>query len=76
VSVDVRGLLVVPWLIDLHTHVYWGGTSLGVAMELVDVIRASTAAPGATLGRTDIGRLEDGAVGDATVLKLAEGEFV
>src|SRR5437870_9360815 len=29
-TVDVRGLLVVPGLIDLHTHVYWGGTSLGV----------------------------------------------
>jgi dihydroorotase len=29
-SVDARGLLVVPGLIDLHTHVYWGGTSLGV----------------------------------------------
>jgi dihydroorotase len=28
--VDVRGLVVVPGLIDLHTHVYWGGTSLGV----------------------------------------------
>src|SRR6516165_12710657 len=28
--VDVRGLLVVPGVIDLHTHVYWGGTSLGV----------------------------------------------
>ena len=27
---DVRGLIVVPGLIDLHTHVYWGGTSLGV----------------------------------------------
>src|SRR5271157_5952442 len=24
------GKLVVPGLIDLHTHVYWGGTSLGV----------------------------------------------
>src|SRR5215467_12233780 len=29
-TVDARGLLVVPGLIDLHTHVYWGGTSLGV----------------------------------------------
>src|SRR6201984_1819488 len=29
-TVDVRGLFVVPRLIDLHTHVYWGGTSLGV----------------------------------------------
>jgi imidazolonepropionase-like amidohydrolase len=24
------GLIVVPGLIDPHTHVYWGGTSLGV----------------------------------------------
>jgi dihydroorotase len=22
--VDVRGLIAVPGLIDLHTHVYWG----------------------------------------------------
>jgi dihydroorotase len=27
---DVSGSMVVPGLIDLHTHVYWGGTSLGV----------------------------------------------
>ncbi|WP_018259902.1 amidohydrolase/deacetylase family metallohydrolase [Methylobacterium sp. WSM2598] len=27
---DLRGLIVVPGLIDLHTHVYWGGTSLGI----------------------------------------------
>lgn len=27
---DVRGKIVTPGLIDLHTHVYWGGTSLGV----------------------------------------------
>ena len=27
---DVKGLIVTPGLIDLHTHVYWGGTSLGV----------------------------------------------
>ena len=44
-------------------------------MELIDVIRASTAAPAAALGRTDIGRLQIGAVGDATVLELAEGDF-
>ena len=27
---DVTGNIVTPGLIDLHTHVYWGGTSLGV----------------------------------------------
>ncbi len=34
-EVDARGLIVVPGLIDLHTHVYWGGTSLGVEAEAV-----------------------------------------
>src|ERR1700693_824903 len=37
--VDVHGLLVVPGLIDLHTHVYWGGTSLGV--DAAEVARRS-----------------------------------
>lgn len=27
---DVSKSIVVPGLIDLHTHVYWGGTSLGI----------------------------------------------
>src|SRR5690349_16024670 len=27
---DAKGLIVTPGLIDLHTHVYWGGTSVGV----------------------------------------------
>jgi dihydroorotase len=27
---DVSGLIVSPGLIDLHTHVYWGGTWLGI----------------------------------------------
>jgi dihydroorotase len=30
---DVSGAIVVPGLIDLHTHVYWGGTSLGIDAE-------------------------------------------
>jgi dihydroorotase len=36
---QVDGCLVVPGLVDLHTHVYWGGTSLGV--DASTVARAS-----------------------------------
>src|SRR5438445_7877676 len=30
---DVSRYIVTPGLIDLHTHVYWGGTSLGIDAE-------------------------------------------
>ena len=50
---DVRGKIVAPGLIDLHTHVYWGGTSLGVEAELLartggvtTFIDAGSAGPG------------------------------
>jgi dihydroorotase len=36
---DAAGAIVAPGLIDLHTHVYWGGTSLGVDAE--DLCRRS-----------------------------------
>ncbi|MBN9064062.1 MAG: amidohydrolase/deacetylase family metallohydrolase, partial [Rhizobiales bacterium] len=32
---DVSGLYVFPGLIDLHTHVYWGGTFLGVDASML-----------------------------------------
>jgi dihydroorotase len=38
-TVNAGGLLVVPGLIDLHTHVYWGGTALGV--DAADIARRS-----------------------------------
>ncbi len=55
--VDVTGKIVTPGLIDLHTHIYHGGTSLGIeptayaastcATTLVD---AGSAGPGNFLG--------------------------
>ncbi|MGQ0678024.1 MAG: amidohydrolase/deacetylase family metallohydrolase, partial [Rhodospirillales bacterium] len=54
---DAAGLMVLPGLIDLHTHVYWGGTSLGVDAEFVGrrsgtttFVDAGTAGPGNFLG--------------------------
>ena len=38
---DATGHLVLPGLIDYHTHVYWGGTSLGVDAEEM-AIRSGT----------------------------------
>jgi len=48
---------------------------LALGVELGTVIRASTVQPAAVLGRNDIGHLGIGAVGDATVLELVDGEF-
>ena len=31
----VAGRIVTPGLIDMHTHVYWGATSLGVDAETI-----------------------------------------
>src|SRR5579871_3981261 len=54
---DVSGKIVVPGLIDLHTHVYWGGTSLGVDPDsyargsgCTTVVDAGSAGPGVMHG--------------------------
>src|SRR5215813_422775 len=50
---DVSGAIVSPGLIDLHTHVYWGGTSLGIDAEdfcrrsgVTTAVDAGSAGPG------------------------------
>ncbi len=48
---------------------------LALGVELGAIIRASTAAPAAALGREDLGQLTVGAVADATILEIVEGEF-
>jgi dihydroorotase len=48
---------------------------LSLGMDLTAVIRAGTCAPAAAIGRADLGHLGVGAVGDASVIDLAEGAF-
>jgi dihydroorotase len=54
---NVAGKIVTPGLIDLHTHVYWGGTSLGVDAEdfgrrsaVTTCVDTGSAGPGNFLG--------------------------
>ncbi len=39
---QLDGLVAVPGLIDLHTHVYWGGTSCGVDPDQLALLSGTT----------------------------------
>jgi dihydroorotase len=54
---DVSGRIVSPGLIDLHTHVYWGGSSLGIDAEefcrtsgVTTAVDTGSAGPGNFMG--------------------------
>ena len=58
VDADVRnvtGMIVTPGLIDLHTHVYWGGTS--IAVDPIALARQSSTATLVDAGTSGAGNL-------------------
>ena len=57
---------------NLHQHM---STFLALGMPLAEVIRSVTSNPAAVVGRNDIGTLKPGAIGDAAVIALEDGDF-
>jgi dihydroorotase len=72
ISSDVHALSINGPAFDQITTM---SKLLSIGMDLTDVIRAGTIAAAKAIGRTDLGHLAPGAVGDASILDLVEGTF-
>jgi dihydroorotase len=72
ISSDVHALSVNGPAFDQITTM---SKLLSLGMGLTDVIRAGTSTPAAAVGRSDLGHLGVGAIGDASIIDLEEGEF-
>ena len=72
ISSDVHALSINGPAFDQITTM---SKLLSLGMDLNDVIRAGTTAPASAIGRADLGHFGPGAVGDASIIDLAEGAF-
>ena len=72
ISSDVHSLCIDGPAFDLLVTM---SKFLSLGMPLADVVRSATVAPARAIGRSDLGTLCEGAIGDATILELQEGEF-
>ena len=67
ISSDIHDLNVDGPVFDQATTL---SKFLALGMPLEDVIRKTTSAPAAAIGRPDLGTLSPGAIGDATVYTI------
>ena len=72
ISSDVHALCIEGPAFDLLTTM---SKFLSLGVNLGDVVKAATEAPADALRRKDLGRLQPGAAGDASILKLHQGAF-
>jgi dihydroorotase len=70
ISSDIHDLNIDGPVFDQATTL---SKFLALGMPLSEVIRATTSAPGAAIRRPDLGTFRQGAIGDATVFTIDQG---